>query len=115
MRVEGPLVSAFPIAWPAWPRLRVVAVVALAALNAADLVTTRMLTWGREANPIAAWLLAHGSYLTLGIVKVLTVTALGVLALAAPRERRWVTAALWFVVVLYALAVTGNSAQLALQ
>ena len=102
------------LALPRVPRLRAVAVAALALLNVADLVTTRLLVTVREANPVAAWLLAHGSYLTLGLVKAFAVGAVAALALAAPRDRRWVTASVCFVAALYAIAVAGNATALAL-
>ncbi len=83
-------------------------IVLLAVANALDVVTTGALR-GSELNPIADWLLRRG---WLAEAKTAAVMAVAVLALLAS-PRRWVRPALWTAVAVYALAVAGNSLQLA--
>lgn len=83
----------------------------LIVVNAADIVTTRLLLadGGHEANPLAARLLDAGH---LVAVKMTIVGLVGVLLLVAPVRRR-VEQTLWIVVVLYSLVLTSHIAQLA--
>lgn len=78
--------------------------VLLAVANALDVVTTGAAP-GVELNPIAGWLLERG---WLAEAKALAVTAVAGLALLAPPSR-WIRAALWTAVVVYALAVASNT------
>lgn len=84
---------------------------ALIVVNAADIVTTRLLIadGGHEANPLAARLLDAGHLVS---VKMGVVGVVGVLLLIAPVRRR-AEQALWAVVIVYSLVLTSHLAQLA--
>lgn len=84
--------------------------VAILLLQVADLVTTGQMAaaGGREANPLAAWLLAADRLVE---AKVLLAGFVGVLLLVAPMRRR-VRQAIWMVVTFYATVVAVHVAQL---
>lgn len=89
---------------------RFVLAVSIVLLQVADIVTTHQMAaaGGREANPLAAWLLATDRFVE---VKVLLAGFVGVLLLVAPMRRR-VHQALWMVVTFYAAVVVTHLAQL---
>lgn len=92
-------------------RLAVGGAVLLLVLNALDVLTTGVILHrhgGVEANPLSAWLLAHGLLL---VTKAALVSVVGFLAWLAAR-RPWLLRALWAVTGAYVLVVASNAAQL---
>lgn len=90
---------------------RFVMAMALIVMNAADLVTTRLLldVGGRETNPIANHFLERG---TLPVVKVGLAGVIGVLLLIAPLRRRaesvlWIVSVAYFAVLCFHLVQLG--------
>ena len=91
---------------------RFVLAMAIIVMNAADVVTTRMLleAGGRETNPIANHFLEQG---TLTDVKIGLAGFVGVLMLVAPLRRR-AESFLGFACVAYATVLSFHLLQLAL-
>lgn len=88
------------------------AVVALLVLNLADLVTTGTVlrAGGLEANPLSAWLMAHGA---LMVAKLAVVGVVGILAIRLV-DRRRAALGLWVTVGIYLTVVLHNAVLLAL-
>jgi len=83
---------------------------AIIVMNAADVVTTRMLVdaGGVERNPIAGHFLEQGS---LVVVKIGLAVLVGVLMLIAPLRRR-VESFLWFACAAYGTVLSVHLVQL---
>lgn len=83
---------------------------AIVVLQAVDIVTTAHMAalGGREANPLAAWLLATDRLVE---AKILLAGLVGVLLLVAPLRRR-AQQAVWMVVTFYAGVAAVHLAQL---
>lgn len=97
-RLSWPLITRFSLA------------MAIIVMNAADVVTTRMLidAGGQERNPIAGHFLERGS---LSTVKIGLAGLIGILMLVAPLRRR-VESLLWFAVAAYGTVLTLHIVQL---
>lgn len=94
---------------PSAPSTRAVAILLLLGLNLLDVWTTRvnLHAGGLEANPVAAWLLAHGALLAAKTAAVI------VIGLAAGHLRhRSAALALWVVVGVYLGVVAHNALQM---
>lgn len=108
MRLQRALLG--PAADPPDLRGRFTLAMAIVLLQVADIVTTLHMAaaGGREANPLAAWLLATDRLVE---AKLLLAGFVGVLLLVAPMRRR-AQQAIWMVVTFYGAVVAIHLAQL---
>ncbi|MHB8671736.1 MAG: DUF5658 family protein [Acidimicrobiales bacterium] len=112
MAIEGGAARARSVDLAQHPLAILGAVGALLVLNLADLATTGTVlrAGGLEANPVSAWLMAHGA---LMLAKIAVVSVVGVLAVRLV-DRRRAAMGLWVTVGIYLTVVLHNVVQLAL-